>query len=244
MKTIKTVTTILLAASLGLSICACKRQEAPYVMSDDDAKDMCIAAGNDFFNYFSALNYSAISDLSLSDVGSHYLADANQYHSLITDDTYGDRRLSTGWMKPTLEELFANYNYLSGVFERTSDTSATMSYIFVTSQYSDGLPGSYYDVELEFTIDNEEDTIYLDNPEITLDLYRAMISDYSIHQIDSTYTNALREAAALAGETEDPMETYVYQEVVVAPESLPEAVPGDEIIEPIQPENPEEATEI
>lgn len=235
MKMLKKALSIVISVVLVTGIvCSCKRDPGPVIMDTDEVKELCLKAGDEFMDALSTMSYEEISNLAAEDLQESYLASANKYQTTITDDSYTGR-YATGWMRETLDYMFSSYNHISGTFERIDDTNAVVKYVFATAMYSDGGMGESYEVELTFTIDNENEAVYLTNPEISLDLYSQIISNYAIHYVSAYRTQMLMEAAYAAQQAEEAAAQEAAQPEP-QPETIPEPIPEEVVEETIQPD--------
>ena len=163
-----------------------------------------------------------------------YLASANQFQSYITNDDYANRN-ATGWQRETLDYMFSQFNHISGTFERIDDTTAVVKYVFATAMYTDGSLSESYEVELTFSIDNEEESVYLTNPELSLELYQQIINNYAVHFLDVNRTMQMIDQALAAQAAEAAAQNPEPQ-----PEPIPEPIPEPEPVEETVPEETED----
>lgn len=231
------IITIILSASILGSICSCKRDPGPYIMDTAEVREQCIEAGDQFMDALAVMDYETIARISSPENQESYLASANQFQSYITNDDFQERN-ATGWQRETLDYMFSQYNHISGTFERIDDYTAVVKYVFATAMYTDGTLGESYEVELSFEINNDEEKVYLVNPELSLDLYHRIIDNYAVHFLDVNRTMQMVDIALAqqAAEAE-----AAAQAAAPEPEPQPEPEPViDEIEEPIQPDPAEE----
>lgn len=233
MKMLKKALSIVIAVVLVTGIiCSCKRDPGPVIMDTAEVKELCLKAGDEFMDALSTMSYEEISNLAAEDLQESYLASANKYQTTITDDSYTGR-YATGWMRETLDYMFSSYNHISGTFERVDDTTALVKYVFATAMYNDGGMGESYEVELTFQIDNENEAVYLMNPDISIELYEQIISNYAIHYMNANRTQSLIDAAYQAQLAEEAAAQEAAQpEPQSEPQPEPESNPED-MIEPL-----------
>lgn len=206
MKLINKIAAVLMTVTI-LATCStgCKRQEPPEpdpVLTDSEFKELASASGSEFFEAFRARNITNMATLSEEELRSDYINQAEDYYEYVE---------SSIW----IEEFYNLYLYdiqvVESTFSRTDETHGEITYKIIISNYNSDQGGALvsYDVALKFLANAKSETVYITNPELSIQLYEDMVDDYARFLLDLYYPSWVEPSEPDPTPTPEPTPTPV-----------------------------------
>lgn len=184
MKTISKVTSLILAAALAAtSFAGCKRQEPELpdpVYEDSEFKELASEAGAEYFEAFRNRNITTMATLSEESSRSAFVESAEAYYDYVK---------SSIWIEEFYNAYLYDIQIVESNFTRVDDETATIAYKIIIANYNSNQTGALvsYDVKLSFVGDAKNESVYVTNPELAIQLYEDMVDDYARYLLDMNY---------------------------------------------------------
>ena len=167
--------------TLALSLTGCKTKttdETTAPLTDSDAKKITLSCGQAFFTAFIKRDTTEMAKLTIEDKRSSFIEASEKYYK---------ENESMPWIEEYFQSYVKDTQVVESDYSRNGD-KATVTYKVIIANYDSKQLGSLisYDVKLNFAfIDNT--SVYVLNPDITLELYDNMVDDYARYLVTANY---------------------------------------------------------
>ena len=177
----KVFVSVIVMLTLALSLTGCKTKttdETTAPLTDSDAKKITLSCGQAFFTAFIKRDTTEMAKLTIEDKRSSFIEASEKYYK---------ENESMPWIEEYFQSYVKDTQVVESDYSRNGD-KATVTYKVIIANYDSKQLGSLisYDVKLNFAfIDNT--SVYVLNPDITLELYDNMVDDYARYLVTANY---------------------------------------------------------
>ena len=186
MKLFKRIAAVIMAATIvATCFVGCKRQEAPEpdpVLTDSQFKELASKTGADFFEAFRVRNATNMATLSYEDLRTKFIDDIENYYEYVQNSV---------WIEEFYNMYLHDVQVVESTFNRVDDTHGEIDYKIIIANYNSEQNGALvsYNVTLQFVVNAKTETVYVTNPELSIQLYEDMVDDYARYLLDKNYAS-------------------------------------------------------
>lgn len=176
----KVFVSVIVMLALVFPLMGCKKQtvETTAPLTDSEAKKITLSCGQSFFTAFIKRDTTAMAKLAVEEKRSSFIEAAENYYK---------ENQSMPWIEEYFQSYVKDTQVIESDYSRNGDKT-TVSYKVIIANYDVKQVGSLisYDVKLNFTIIDGA-SVYVLNPDISLELYENMVDDYARYLVTANY---------------------------------------------------------